>query len=92
MPSTQFIYGHMASDIILVTNCSDNLKGNSLSPPHELLSLITSRQDSTYHDLCYTSCGTLAEREIAEWVYQEGSIRRLTISGPSNTQLHFASH
>ena len=26
------------------------------------------RQDNTYHGLCYTNRGTLAEREIAQWV------------------------
>ena len=32
------------------------------------------RQDNTYHGLCYTSCGTLVECEIAQWVHHEGSI------------------
>ena len=27
------------------------------------------RQDSTYHGLCYTSCGALAGTKIAQWVH-----------------------
>ena len=35
-------------------------------------------QDSTYHSLCYTSWGALAEHEIAQWVHLEGSIQQPT--------------
>ena len=52
--------GHMIKDH------SDTEKGDLL-PPHGLLfsiknkgSLISHRQDSTYHSLCYTSRGALA--------------------------------
>ena len=34
------------------------------------------RQDSTYHSLCYTVVEHWLEREIAQWVHHEGSIRR----------------
>ena len=41
-----------------------NKKENLLSPHHGLLFVsficINPRQDSTYHDLCYTSCRVLA--------------------------------
>ena len=65
--STHFIYGYMASDIVLrtilivrkETRChyidySYRLTARFLlyAPSH--------RQDSTYHSLCYTSCGALA--------------------------------
>ena len=66
--STHFIYGYMASDI-MVKDQSDNKRGNPL-PPHGLLFAISSkgsfiyapshRQDSTYHGLYYTSRGALA--------------------------------
>ena len=55
--------GHMVKDH------SDSERGNPLLPQHGLHFLISSkvslyepshRQDSTYHDLCYTSCGALA--------------------------------
>ena len=65
--STHFIYGYMASDIWKTTiqiarvetrcrhmGCSFRLAARVLlyAPSH--------RQDNTYHDLCYTSRGTLA--------------------------------
>ena len=40
--STHFIYGYMASDIILVKDHSDSEKGNLL-PPHRLLFSINSK-------------------------------------------------
>ena len=52
----------------MVKDHSDSERGNPL-PPHGLLFPINSkgsfispshREDSTYHDLCYTSRGTLA--------------------------------
>ena len=71
--STHFIYGYMASDI-MVKDHSDNERENPL-PPHRLLFPISSkgsfiyasshRQDNTYHGLCYTRL----EREIAQWVH-----------------------
>ena len=60
--STHFIYGYMVKDH------SDSKSGNLL-PLHGLLFFLKqqaifymhrSRQDSTYHNLCCTSCGTLA--------------------------------
>ena len=61
--STHFIYGYMASDIIMVKNHTDSERGNPL-PPHGLLFPIDSkgsyRHDNTYHGLWYTSRGTLA--------------------------------
>ena len=44
--STRFIYGYMVSD--MVKDHSDSERGNPI-------------QDNTYHDLCYTSHGALAE-------------------------------
>ena len=52
----------------MVKDHSDSERGNPL-PPHDLLFPISSkgilyvsshRQDSTYHGICYTSCGALA--------------------------------
>ena len=81
--STHFIYGYMASDVwvrtILIvrkeTRCrhidySFRLTGRVLlyAPSH--------RQDSTYHGLCYTSCGALAgTRNSSVGSPHEGSIR-----------------
>ena len=53
--TTHFIYGYIASDIIMVKDHSDSQRGN---PLHGLLFPICSkgslshRQDSTYHSLC----------------------------------------
>ena len=68
----------------MVRDHSDSEKGNLL-PPHRLLFLITARvllyapshrQDSTYHDLCYTSHGALAgTRNSSMGSSHEGSIR-----------------
>ena len=53
----------------MVKDKSDSERGNSLPPLHGLLFLISSKgslyaqshkQDSTYHGLCYASCGALA--------------------------------
>ena len=57
----------------MVKDNSDSEKGNPL-PPHRLLFPISSkgsfictiRQDSTYHDLCYTSRGAQTEQEIVQ--------------------------
>ena len=40
--STHFIYGYMASDIIMVKNHSDSERGNPI-PPHGLLFPISSK-------------------------------------------------
>ena len=42
MHSTYYIYGYMASDIIMVEDHSDSEKGKPL-PPHRLLFLISSK-------------------------------------------------
>ena len=42
MHSTHFIYGYMASDIIMVKDCSDSERGNPL-PPHGLHFPISSK-------------------------------------------------
>ena len=64
--SIHFIYGYMAPD--MVKDHSDSERRNPL-PPHRLLFQLAARvllyasshrQDSTYHCLCYTSCGALA--------------------------------
>ena len=84
--STHFIYGYMASDIWLRTilivrketlcrhkGYSYRLTARVLlyAPPH--------RQDNTYHGLCYTSRGALAEtRNSSMGPPHEGSIRRPT--------------
>ena len=76
MHSTHFILrlygvGHMVKDH------SDSERGNPL-PPHGLLFPINSkgsfiapshRQDSTYHDISYTSRGDWLDGEIAQWVH-----------------------
>ena len=68
MHSTHFIYGYMASDI-MVKDHSDSERGNPL-PLHELsfrlaarffLYASSHRKDNTYHVICYTSSGALAE-------------------------------
>ena len=69
----------------MVKDHSDSEKGNPL-PPHRLLFSITARvllyapshrQDSTHHNLCYTSHGTLAgTRNSSMGPLHEGSIRR----------------
>ena len=68
----------------MVKNHSDSER--NLPPPHGLLFPITARvllyspshrQDSTYHGLCYTSCGALAgTRNSSMGPPHEGSIRR----------------
>ena len=65
--STHFIYGYMASDILLrtilivrkKTRCR-HLGYSFRLTARVLLYAPSHRQDSTYHSLCYTSCGALA--------------------------------
>ena len=65
--STHFIYGYMASDIWLwttlivrkETRCRHMGYSFRLTA-RALLYAPSLRQDSTYHSLCYTSCGALA--------------------------------
>ena len=66
--STHFIYGYMASDIWLRTILivREETRCRHIGYPFRLAARVllyapSHRQDSTYHGLCYTSCGTLAE-------------------------------
>ena len=74
--STHFIYGYMASDIwlrtILIVRKETRCRHIGYSyrlTARVLLYAPSYRQDNTYHGLCYTSRGALAEREIAQWVH-----------------------
>ena len=66
--STHFIYGYMASDIIMVKDHSDRTEetccrhiGYSFRLAAMVLLYAPShRQENTYHGLCYTSRGALA--------------------------------
>ena len=65
--STHFIYGYMASDIwlrtILIVRKETRCRHIGYSfqlAARVLLYAPSHRQDSTYHGLCYTSCGALA--------------------------------
>ena len=84
--STHFIYGYMASDIwlrtILIvreeTRCCHMGYSFRLTA-RVLLYAPSHRQDNTYHSLCYTSRGALAEtRNSSMGPPHEGSIRRPT--------------
>ena len=65
--STHFIYGYMASDIMVKYHAYSE-RGNPLPPQgllfpikrRDILYAPSHRQDSTYHGLCYTSRGALA--------------------------------
>ena len=65
--NTFFIYGYMASDIWLRTilivrkeTCSRHMGYSFRLAARVLLYAPSHRQDSTYHNLCYTSRGALA--------------------------------
>ena len=96
--STHFIYGYMASDIwlwtILIvrkeTRCCHICYSFRLTA-RVLLYAPSSRQDSTYHCLCYTSRGALAgTRNSSMGPPHEGSIRRpITLwANALTTELH----
>ena len=82
--STHFIYGYMASDIwlrtILIVRKETRCRHIGYSyrlTARVLLYAPSHRQDSTYHGLCYTSRGALAEtRNSSMDPPHEGSIRR----------------
>ena len=88
--STHFIYGYMAQDIwlrIILIVRKETIKetrchhmGYSFRLTAQVLLYVPShRQDSTYHSLCYTSCGALAgSRNSSMGSPHEGSIRRPT--------------
>ena len=84
--STHFIYGYMVSDIwsrtILIvreeTLCHHIGYSFGLAA-RVILYAPSHRQDSTYHGLCYTSRGALAEmRNSSMGPPHEGSIRQPT--------------
>ena len=79
--STHFIYGYMASDILLRTILMEtrcrHIGYSFRLTPRVLLYAPSHRQDSTYHILCYTSRGALAgTRNSSMGSPHEGSIRR----------------
>ena len=82
--STHFIYGYMASDIWLRTilivrkeTCCRHIGYSFQLTARVLLYGPYHRQDSTYHNLCYTSRGALAgTRNSSMGSPHEGSIRR----------------
>ena len=82
--STHFIYGYMASDIwlrtILIVREETRCRHIGYSfrlAARVLLYAPSHRQDSTYHDLCYTSRGALAgTRSSSMGSPHEGSIQR----------------
>ena len=71
---------------IYVKDHSHSKRGNTISIKHSLYFLYSLliyilyspflRQDSTYYGLCYTSRGTLPQREKSQCVHHEGSIGR----------------
>ena len=98
--STHFIYGYMASDIwlrtILIVRKETRCRHIGYSfrlTARALLYAPSHRQDSTYHGLCYTSCGALVGmRNSSMGPPHEGSIRR-PIAPRANaltTELHLA--
>ena len=83
--STLFIYGYMAPDIIwlrtiLIVRKETRWRHIGYSyrlTARVLLYAPSHRQDNTYHGLCYTSRGALAEtRNSSMGPPHEGSIRR----------------
>ena len=82
--STLFIYGYMASDIwlrtILIVRKETRCRHIGFSfrlTARVLLYAPSHRHDSTYHGLCYTSCGALAgTRNSSMGPPHEWSIRR----------------
>ena len=98
--STHFIYGYMASDIWLRTilivrkeTCCCHIGYSFQLTARVLLYAPSHRQDSTYHDLCYTSRGALAEtRNSSMGPPHEASIRRPITPWVNTltTELHLA--
>ena len=94
--STHFIYGYMASDIwlrtILIVRKETRCRHIGYSyrlAARVLLYTPSHRQDNTYHGLCYTSRGALAEtRNSSMGPPHEGSIRRPT-APCSNMKLRY---
>ena len=100
MHSTHFIYGYMASDIwlrtILIVREETRCRHIGYSfrlAARVLLYAPSHRQDSTYHSLCYTSRGALAETANSSMgPRHEGSIRRPITpwANALTTELHLA--
>ena len=83
MHSTHFIYGYMVSDIWLRTILIareetrwSHIEFSFRLTARVLLYASSHRQDNTYHSLCYAVVEHWLEREVAQWVHHEGSIRR----------------
>ena len=81
--STHFIYGYMASDIWLRTfrivrkeTCCRHIGYSFRLAARVILYAPSHIQDNTYHDLCYTSRGSLAgTRNTSMGPPHEGSIQ-----------------
>ena len=101
--STHFIYSYMASDIwlrtILIVRKETHCRYIGYSfwlTARVLLYAPSQRQDSTYHSLCYTSRGTLAEmrnssmgRGLEEadfrgWELEDADLRRQDVRKEGN--------
>ena len=82
----------------MVKDHSDNERGNPLLPLFPISSkgsficIMHHREDNTYHGLCYTCRVHCLEREIAQRVHHEGSIRRPIAlwANVLTTELHLA--
>ena len=82
MHSTHFIYGYMATDIWLMTILIVRKETRCcyIGYSHRLTARVllyapSHRQDNTYHSLCYTSRGALAEMRNSSMGPPKGSIR-----------------
>ena len=79
--STNFVYGYLTSDMVKdplsEETCCCHYMGYSLwLAVRVVLYAWSYRQDSTYHKLCYTSHGALAETRNSSWVHYEESIQQ----------------
>ena len=95
--STHFIYGYMASDIwlrtILIvrkeTRCR-HIGYYFRLTARVLLYAPSHRQDSTYHGLCYTSRGALANSDDKRRIKVSKTCRYFDISQAVRTQIAFS--
>ena len=98
--STHFIYGYMASDIwlrtILIVRKETRCRHIGYSyrlTAKVLLYAPIHKQDNTYHGLCYTSHGALAEtRNSSMGSPHEGSIRRPIAPWANALPLSYVPH
>ena len=97
--STHFIYGYMASGIWhrTIRIARDETRCRHMGYSFRLAARVllyapSHRQDSTYHGLITPVVEHWLEREIAQWVYHEGSIRRPIgpLANALTTELHLA--